>query len=51
LLAARIIRHVKDGVAVLGNGELTKQLTVRAQRFSKSAVEKIEANGGKAEVI
>lgn len=41
----------KDGIKILGNGELTKKLTVQAQQFSKSAVEKIEAIGGKAEVI
>lgn len=41
----------KDGVRVLGNGELTVALTVKAQHFSKSAAEKIEAAGGKAEVI
>ena len=40
-----------DGVKILGNGELTKKLTVQANAFSKSAVEKIEALGGKAEVI
>ena len=39
------------GVKVLGNGELTKKLTVKANKFSKSAIEKIEAIGGKAEVI
>lgn len=41
----------KDGVRVLGNGDLTVALTVKAQHFSKSAAEKIEAAGGKAEVI
>lgn len=41
----------KDGVKILGNGELNKKLTVKAQQFSKSAVEKIEATGGKVEVI
>ena len=40
-----------DGVKILGNGELTKKLTVHVNAFSKSAVEKIEAAGGKAEVI
>lgn len=43
--------RVKDGVKVLGNGDLTKKLTVQAQQFSKSAAEKIEAAGGKVEVI
>ena len=46
-----IIKEAKDGVKILGNGELTKQLTVQANAFSKSAAEKIEAVGGKAEVI
>ena len=46
-----IIKKQLDGVKVLGNGELTKKLTVKAHKFSKSAAEKIEAAGGKAEVI
>ncbi len=46
-----IIRHAKDGVKILGNGELTKKLTVQVNAFSASAKEKIEALGGKAEVI
>lgn len=46
-----MIKGVKDGVKVLGNGELEKQLTVKAHRFSKQAEEKISARGGKAEVI
>jgi large subunit ribosomal protein L15 len=46
-----IIKSFKDGVKVLGNGELTVGLTVQAKAFSKSAIEKIEAAGGKAEVI
>lgn len=41
----------KDGVRILGDGELTKKLTVKAHHFSKAAIEKIEAAGGKAEVI
>ncbi|MBC8591568.1 50S ribosomal protein L15 [Wansuia hejianensis] len=41
----------KDGIKVLGDGELTKKLTIKAQQFSKSAVAKIEAAGGKVEVI
>ncbi|QQY79396.1 LSU ribosomal protein L15P [Keratinibaculum paraultunense] len=40
-----------DGIKVLGNGELTKKLTVKAHKFSKTAAEKIEAAGGKVEVI
>ena len=51
LLAAGIIKQVYDGVKILGNGELEKKLTVKAEKFSKSAVEKIEKAGGKAEVI
>ena len=46
-----IVRNPKDGVKILGNGELTKKLTVQANAFSASAKEKIEALGGKAEVI
>ena len=46
-----IINNSKDGVKILGNGELTKKLTVQANAFSASAKEKIEALGGKAEVI
>ncbi|WP_326908417.1 50S ribosomal protein L15 [Sedimentibacter sp. MB31-C6] len=46
-----IIKKQLDGVKVLGNGELAKKLTVKAHKFSKSAVEKIEAAGGKVEVI
>ena len=41
----------KDGVRILGDGELTKKLSVKAHHFSKAAAEKIEAAGGKAEVI
>ncbi len=48
---AGIVKNVKDGVKVLGNGELSKNLTVKAAKFSATAKEKIEANGGKAEVI
>ena len=51
LVEAGIVKQVKDGVKVLGNGELTKELTVKAAKFSKSAAEKIEKAGGKAEVI
>ena len=46
-----IISKALDGVVILGRGELTKKLTVEAVRFSKTAAEKIEAAGGKAEVI
>ena len=51
LLEAGIVKNPRDGVKILGNGELTKKLTVQANAFSASAVEKIEALGGKAEVI
>lgn len=51
LIEADILKNVLDGVRVLGNGELTKSLTVQAQGFTKSAQQKIEAAGGKAEVI
>ena len=51
LIAAGIIKNPKDGVKVLGNGELTKKLTVKANAFSASAKEKIEAIGGTAEVM
>lgn len=46
-----IIKSIKDGVKVLGNGELSKALTVRVHGFSKSAADKIQAAGGKTEVI
>lgn len=48
---AGMVKGVKDGVKVLGNGELEKKLTVKAHRFSRQAEEKIVARGGKAEVI
>jgi large subunit ribosomal protein L15 len=48
---AGLVSDVKDGIKILGDGELTKALTVQAHKFSKSAVAKIEAAGGKAEVI
>ena len=50
LMAKRIVRKVVDGVKILGNGELTRKLTVKATVFSASAKEKIEAAGGKIEV-
>lgn len=46
-----VVSKTLDGVKILGNGELTKSLTVKVSRFSKSAQEKIEAAGGKVEVI
>ena len=51
LVEAGIVKNTRDGVKILGNGELTKKLTVQANAFSASAKEKIEALGGKAEVI
>ena len=51
LLAERIIRKPMDGLKVLGNGELTKKLTVKAAVFSATAKEKIEAAGGKVEEV
>ena len=51
LVETGIVSNPKDGVKILGNGELTKKLTVQANAFSASAKEKIEALGGKAEVI
>ena len=51
LVSAKIIKNTFDGVKVLGNGELTKKLTVKAAVFSASAKEKIEAVGGKTEVV
>ena len=51
LVDKKIIKNPRDGVKILGDGELTKKLTVQVNAFSKSAVEKIEAVGGKAEVI
>ncbi len=50
-LDKRIIRHVLDGVVVLGGGDIEKALTVKAHRFSQSAIQKIEAAGGKVEKI
>ena len=46
-----ILKNQLDGVKVLGNGEITKKITVRAHKFSKSAVEKLEKSGSKIEVI
>ena len=50
LKEAGLIKKTMDGVKILGDGELTKKLTVQAAKFSKSAQEKIETLGGKAEV-
>ncbi len=51
LVEVGILKNVLDGVRILGDGELTKKLTVKAQGFTKSAIQKIEAAGGTAEVI
>ena len=51
LIEQGIVKNPRDGVKILGNGELTKKLTVQANAFSKGAIAKIEALGGKAEVI
>ena len=51
LVAYGIISNPKDGVKILGNGELTKKLNVKVSAFSESAIEKIKALGGNAEVI
>ena len=51
IIETGMAKQVKDGIKILGNGTLEKALTVKAQKFSKSAIEKIEAAGGKAEVL
>ena len=51
LVESGIIKKVEDGVRILGNGELTKRLTVRANGFTKTAEEKIKAAGGKVEKL
>ena len=51
LIETGIVKNPRDGVKILGNGEFTKKLTVQANAFSAGAKEKIEALGGKAEVI
>ena len=51
LIETGIVKNPKDGVKILGNGEITKKLTVKANAFSASAKEKIEAVGGGAEVM
>ena len=51
LVGAGLVKKIGDGIKILGNGELTKKLTVQATVFSAAAKEKIEAAGGKAEVI
>ncbi len=51
LVEQGIVRHAKSGIKILGVGELKSALTIRAHKFSKSAIDKIQAAGGKAEVI
>ena len=51
LKEAGMAKQVKDGIKILGGGELEKSLTVKAHKFSKEAARKIESAGGKAEVI
>ena len=51
LMEAGVVKNPRDGMKILGSGELTKKLTVQVDAFSASAKEKIEALGGKAEVI
>jgi large subunit ribosomal protein L15 len=51
LMEKKIVRKANDGLKVLGNGELTKKVTVKATIFSASAKEKIEAVGGKTEEV
>lgn len=51
LVEAGIVKNEKDGIKILGNGEISKKLTVKANKFSASATAAIEAAGGKTEVI
>lgn len=51
LVETGVIKNVRDGIRILGTGELEKSLTVKANGFTKSAMEKIQAAGGKVEVI
>lgn len=51
LIECGLVKNIRDGVRILGNGELTKKLTVKAMGFSKTAEDKIVAAGGKVEVI
>ncbi|MNT71158.1 50S ribosomal protein L15 [compost metagenome] len=51
LVESGVVKNTKSGIKILGNGEITVKLTVQANKFSQSAVEKIEAAGGKTEVI
>lgn len=51
LKEAGVVKQVKDGIKILGDGQLEKNISVKAHKFSKTAIQKIEAAGGKAEVI
>lgn len=51
MIESGLVKNPKDGIKILGYGDVTKKLTVQANAFSQSAIEKIEAAGGKAEVI
>ena len=51
LIEVGMVKKVRDGLRILGNGEISKALTIKANGFSKSATEKIQAAGGKVEVI
>ena len=51
LIEMGLIKKIEDGVKIMGNGDITKKLTVKANKFTATAKEKIEAAGGKAEVI
>ena len=51
LIQAGILKNVQDGVKILGNGEITRKITVKATKFTQTAKEKIEAAGGKVEVF
>lgn len=51
LIEKGIVNNPKDGIKIIGNGDLTKKLTIQVNAFSKVAIEKIEAVGGKAEVV
>ena len=51
LIEANVIKNSYDGVKILAKGDLSKKLTIKAVKFSKTAIEKIEAAGGKAEVV
>jgi large subunit ribosomal protein L15 len=51
LLESGIVKNPRDGIKILGDGEITVKITVKANKFSQSAVDKIQAAGGKTEVI